>query len=96
MSEHTVKSYEGELEAISTSVAQMGGVAEALLQGAIDALQRRDSALADRMIESDRRIDELERVIEGQAVKILALRQPVGVDLRLIGTGPATMCEIPR
>ncbi len=96
MSEHTVKSYEGELEAISTSVAQMGGVAEALLQGAIDALQRRDSALADRMIESDRRIDELERVIEGQAVKILALRQPVGVDLRLTVTALRISNEIER
>ena len=96
MSEHTVKSYEGELEAISTSVAQMGGVAEALLQGAIDALQRRDSALADRMIESDRRIDELERVIEAQAVKILALRQPVGVDLRLTVTALRISNEIER
>ncbi len=96
MSEHTVKSYEGELEAISTSVAQMGGVAEALLQGAIDALQRRDSALADRMIESDRRNDELERVIEGQAVKILALRQPVGVDLRLTVTALRISNEIER
>ncbi len=96
MSEHTVKSYDGELEAISTSVAQMGGVAEALLQGAIDALQRRDSALADRMIESDRRIDELERVIEGQAVKILALRQPVGVDLRLTVTALRISNEIER
>ena len=96
MSEHTVKSYEGELEAISTSVAQMGGVAEALLQGAIDALQRRDSALADRMIESDRRIDELERVVESQAVKLLALRQPVGVDLRLTVTALRISNEIER
>jgi phosphate transport system protein len=96
MSEHLVKSYEGELEGISTNVAQMGGVAEALLQGAIDALQRRDSALADRMIESDRRIDELERVIEGQAVKVLALRQPVGVDLRLTVTALRISNEIER
>ena len=96
MSEHLVKSYEGELEGISTNVAQMGGIAEALLQGAIDALQRRDSALADRMIESDRRIDDLERVIEGQAVKVLALRQPVGVDLRLTVTALRIANEIER
>lgn len=96
MSEHTVKSYESELEAISTHVAQMGGVAEALLHGAIDALQRRDSALADRMIESDRRIDELERTIEGETVKVLALRQPVGVDLRLTVTALRISNEIER
>jgi phosphate transport system protein len=94
--EHVVKSYEGELESLSTLVAQMGGVAEALLQGAIDAVSRRDSALADRMIESDRRIDDLERQIESAAVKILALRQPVGVDLRLTVTALRIANEIER
>ena len=96
MSEHLVKSYEGELEALSTNVAQMGGVAEALLQGAIDSVARRDSALADRMVESDRRIDEFERIIESQAVKILALRQPMGVDLRLTVTSLRIANEIER
>ncbi len=96
MSEHTVKSYEGELEALSTHVAQMGGVAETLLQGAIDAVARRDSALADRMIESDRRIDDYERQIEAMAVKILALRQPVGVDLRLTITSLRIANELER
>lgn len=96
MSEHLVKSYEGELEALTTNVAQMGGVAEALLQGAIDSVARRDSALADRMVESDRRIDEFERIIEGQAVKLLALRQPMGVDLRLTVTALRIANEIER
>lgn len=96
MSEHTVKSYEGELEALSTQVAQMGGVAENLLQGAIDAVARRDSALADRMIESDRRIDDYERQIESMAVKILALRQPVGIDLRLTITSLRIANELER
>ena len=81
--EHLVKSFEGELETLSTHVAQMGGVVEAVLQGAIDAVARRDSPLADRTIATDRCIDDFERQIEGEAVKILALRQPVGVDLRL-------------
>ncbi|MCC6920532.1 MAG: phosphate signaling complex protein PhoU [Alphaproteobacteria bacterium] len=96
MSEHTVKSYEGELEALSTQVAQMGGVAENLLQGAIDAVARRDSALADRMIESDRRIDDYERQIEAMAVKLLALRQPVGIDLRLTITSLRIANELER
>jgi phosphate transport system protein len=96
VSEHLVKSYEGELESLSTHVAQMGGVAEALLQGSMDSVSRRDSALADRMIESDRRIDDLERIIEAEAVKILALRQPVGVDLRLTVTALRISNEIER
>jgi len=45
MSEHTVRSYENELESLSTHVAQMGGVAEALLQGAIT----RSSAATPRL-----------------------------------------------
>jgi phosphate transport system protein len=96
MPEHVVKSYEGELEAIATHVAQMGGVAEQLLQGSIDAVAKRDSALAVRMIEVDHRIDEYERQIESAAVKILALRQPVGVDLRLTVTALRISNEIER
>ncbi len=83
MPEHTVKSYEDELETLASHVSQMGGMAESLLQGAIDAVVRRDSGLAARIIEGDRRIDDFERQIEAEAVRILALRQPVGVDLRL-------------
>ncbi len=82
MTEHTVKAFGEKLESLTTSVAQVGGLAEAQLADAIDAIARRDTAKAESVIASDRRIDQLQYQIEDQALKLLALRQPMAVDLR--------------
>jgi phosphate transport system protein len=82
MVDHTVKAFTEKLEALSSSVAQMGGLAEAQLADAIDAIARRDTARAENVVGGDRRVDELQQQIEEQALKLLALRQPMAVDLR--------------
>jgi phosphate transport system protein len=82
MVDHTVKAFTEQLEALSSSVAQMGGLAEAQLADAIDAIARRDTARAENVVGGDRRVDELQQQIEEQALKLLALRQPMAVDLR--------------
>jgi phosphate transport system protein len=84
MAEHMVKAYEDELVRLSGLLARMGGMAEAQLADAIDAIVRRDVALADRIIETDIQIDQMDREIEMMAVRLLALRQPMGPDLRQI------------
>ena len=81
-SEHTVKAFTEQLESLASAVAQMGGLAEAQLADAIDAIARRDSGLAEMAVGGDKRIDELQQQIEEQALKLLALRQPMAVDLR--------------
>lgn len=80
--DHTVKSFQEELDAIAASIAQMGGMTEAQLAGAIEALTRRDTALAELAVSQDRRIDALEHEIEARAVRVIALRQPMASDLR--------------
>ena len=82
MTQHTVTAYGHELEELSTKLMQMGGLAEEQLAAAIDALRKRDDALAERTVAADVQIDEFEHVVEDQAVKLLALRQPMGSDLR--------------
>jgi len=82
MGEHTVKSFDMELEQLAARVAEMGGLAEAQLTGGIEAVIRRDTALAEQVIRDDERIDRLGRQIEAQAVRLLALRQPLAIDLR--------------
>lgn len=82
MTEHTVKSFEEELESLSTGIAQMGGLTEAQLSAAIDALAKRDAELAERTVQEDQRVDELETDIESLAVRVIALRQPMASDLR--------------
>ena len=81
---HIVKSYDDQLKKLNQSIARMGGLAEAELQSAIQAFARRDAALAERTVESDRLVDEMEREIDGQAIRLLALRQPMAGDLRVV------------
>ncbi len=78
------RSYRQELEQLDTLVARMGGLAESQLECALRSLARRDTALAGRVIASDAKVDALDREIHACAVRMLALRQPVAVDLRTI------------
>jgi len=82
VTDHTVKSFQEELDGITASIAQMGGLTEAQLAGAIESVSRRDSELAERTVQEDRRIDTLEAEIEARAVRVIALRQPMASDLR--------------
>lgn len=80
--EHTVKSFQAELQRLSNTIAQMGGVAEAQVEAAVQGVARRDVEGASRVMQGDARMDEFERQIEHDAIRMLALRAPVGVDLR--------------
>lgn len=80
--DHIVKSFDNDLQHLSQVIAEMGGLAESQLSAAIDALIKRDSELAGRVVQSDKRIDDLEQEIANFTVRILALRQPMAQDLR--------------
>jgi len=95
-SEHIVKSYDQELQRLDNIIAEMGGLAETQLASAIDAVAKRDSALAAQVIESDGNVDELEREVESLVVRLLALRQPMARDLRQIVAALKTATDLER
>jgi phosphate transport system protein len=82
MTDHTVRAFTEELEALSADIARMGGLAEKAVTDAVTAIARRDAAIARRVIEGDSKIDDLQRDIERKIMRLLALRQPMGRDLR--------------
>jgi phosphate transport system protein len=84
VSEHIIKSYDEELQRLDNIITQMGGLAESQLADAIDAVVRRDSALAARVVEGDAAVDQIERDLDNLAIRLLALRQPMARDLREI------------
>jgi phosphate transport system protein len=96
MTDHTVKSFGEQLETLSALVAQMGGLAEAQFASAIEAIARRDSQAAERAVSGDARIDEIQIEIEERALKLLALRQPMAVDLRDTLAAIKTAAELER
>jgi phosphate transport system protein len=81
-SEHIIKSYDEELQRLHKIIVEMGGLAETQLAAAIEAVVRRDTELAAKVIEGDHRVDQLERELDALAVRLLALRQPMARDLR--------------
>ena len=82
MPDHIVSSFDAELQGLRSSIAEMGGIAEKQLADAIQALVRRDTALAQSVIAMDQRMDALQRDIEERAVLTIARRQPLAIDLR--------------
>ena len=82
MNEHIVKSFTEQLESLANCVAQMGGIVEAQFGNAIEAIAKRDTQQAETAIKTDDRVDELQQSVEEQALRVLALRQPMAVDLR--------------
>ena len=84
MSDHIVKAFDEELQTLKNMLARMGGLAEEELARAIDAISRRDGALADQVIASDAQVDALEREVEERAILVIARRQPMASDLREI------------
>jgi phosphate transport system protein len=82
MNEHTLKFFGEELAQLKADVARLGGLAEAQLNDAVEAVVKRDVALAQAIVGRDDRLDALQREIEKKAIRMIALRQPVAQDLR--------------
>lgn len=81
---HTVRSFDTELDRLSQTIGRMGGMAESQLATAIQALVQRDLVLAREVVGGDEQVDSVEDSINEQVVRLLALRQPMGEDLRII------------
>ena len=82
MSDHIVRSYDRDLETLNQKIAEMGGLAEKMLSDAMDALSALDVEMARRVVETDPRMDALQRMVEDGAILTILRRQPMAVDLR--------------
>ena len=82
--DHIVKSYDEELENLNNDIIKMGGLTEAQIARSIESVVQRDPELATRVIADDELVDELNYEIDIQTTRLLALRQPMALDLRHI------------
>ena len=81
---HISAQFSRELEGVRDDVLTMGGTVESQITKALDALLDVNSELAEQVIALDSNVNELERSISDQCMRILALRQPAAGDLRLV------------
>jgi phosphate transport system protein len=96
MSDHIVRSYDADLEGLRRSLAEMGGMSERMLGDSTVALVRRDTALAQKIISADQRLDNLQREVEEKAVLTIARRQPLANDLRELISAIRIAADIER
>jgi phosphate transport system protein len=82
MVDHTVKAFDADIGQLRGMISQMGGLAEDAIALAMQALARPDPELAARVRADDKAIDAIEAEVERLAVRIIALRAPMAVDLR--------------
>ncbi|HLF59535.1 MAG TPA: phosphate signaling complex protein PhoU [Alphaproteobacteria bacterium] len=95
-SEHIVKAYDEELRHLNSAIMEMGGIAEQQIATAMEAVAKRDTDLAARVVEDDDRVDELEHEVASFSVRLLALRQPMASDLRNIIAALKVSSDIER
>jgi phosphate transport system protein len=84
MTEHTMKAFDSDLQGLTRLIAEMGGLAEKQVVDAIEALSKSDTALAQRVVANDAKVDALQHEVEQRAILVLARRQPMAIDLREI------------
>ena len=80
MTKHFIR----ELEKTKKMILTLGAMAEERVHLAIKAIRKKDASVAQKIITSDYELDEMEVDIEEECLKILALYQPVAIDLRFL------------
>lgn len=94
--QHTDRTYEAELQALRDSLVDMVGQVEQMVVDAVKAVVERDGNLARETIRLDRRVNRAEVEIDEACMLLLARRQPVASDLRLVTTALKMVTDIER
>ena len=85
-----------ELDALRQTLLAMGGLVEDQIRRAMRALLERDDALAQEVIDRDRRVNTYDVEVDEQCVELLALNQPAAGDLRFITTAMKIVTDLER
>jgi len=83
-SQHLSSQFDEELARLRTHVLQMGGLVETQVSAAIDAYSTGEVASVKAIVETDRKVNELEKAIDDDCAHVIAKRQPTASDLRLV------------
>ncbi|RPJ09670.1 MAG: phosphate signaling complex protein PhoU [Deltaproteobacteria bacterium] len=88
--------FQRELERLKENLLKMASLVEKAISDAVQSLTQRDSDLAQRTILSDDAINDLEMAIDEMCLKLLALRQPMAMDLRFITSAMKIVTDLER
>ena len=84
LDQHISRQFNADLEHLKSQTLAMGGMVEKQLHDAMMALENADSELAMQVLEAEKKIDEMELIIDDACTTTIARRQPAATDLRMI------------
>ena len=88
--------FDDELRALRERVLKLGGMVEDAIRDSVKALVERDSDLAREVVKRDHLVNALDVGIDEECVRLIALRQPMARDLRLITTAMKITTDLER
>lgn len=84
LDQHISHQFNADLEHIRTLFLNMGGLVEQQLMDAVQAIETADGALAERVLQTEKQVDQMEIELDAECSLILARRHPAASDLRLV------------
>lgn len=92
----TETQFQKELEELKENLLRMATMVEEAIQDSVNSLVKRDSDLAQKTFKREKEINEMEIAIDEMCLRLLALRQPVAVDLRFITSAMKIVTDLER
>ncbi len=96
MGMHTSKQFEEDLAELKNRLLYMGSLVEEMIRQVVMALMDRNSEIANKVIDDDKLIDDLEKEIDEMCLRTIALRQPTAGDLRFITSTMKLVTDLER
>ena len=91
-----MRHFDRDIEHLKELLLRMGAMVEDAMAESIRALLERDTAVAERVINSDSTIDQMELEIDAHTVELIAKMQPAATDLRFVATAMKITPELER
>jgi phosphate transport system protein len=96
LTKHINAEFDAELQSLKEQILAMGALVDAQVSEAVKALVERDTERAQRVIEADRAVNQMELAIDERCIRMLALRQPAASDLRFIAAALKMVTDLER
>lgn len=90
------QSYNEQLQQLTDSILTMGGLVHQMIEAAFTSLTAKDDALKDQVRELDRQVNSFDRLVSEEATQMLALRSPMGDDLRFVTSALRIASDLER
>lgn len=91
-----MRHFDREIEHLKELLLRMGAMVEDQINESIRALLERDTAIAQRVIDADAQIDQMELEIDQHTIELIAMMQPAAVDLRFVAAAMKITPELER